>query len=492
MSIWYALCNALPIEMLQWNFMKNAFLALLLMAPLFGILSTMIVTGHMSFFSDALGHSAFTGIAIGSIFGIAAPTWAAVGFSVLFALLFSYIRRGSSHASDTLIGVFSSGAVALGILVATVGGGSFTKYNKYLIGDVLSITPAEIGGLTLVLLAVLAFWCLPGHSRGPVPDLLHRGHRSGGDAVHLQHGPSDPQLSAGAARSGFPESGKKPEAIPSLLCALRPFFRDRRPVRLLQLRLLCRSSHQPDPDGHLRRDLCLPGKERLMDTVQIQIVARMHSDFPTKFGIPRQSGLVEELKSFVVFEPEFRNPEALRGIEEYSHLWLIWQFSQAVRDGWSPTVRPPRLGGNTRMGVFATRSPFRPNNLALSCVKLLEVHHTKEYGDVLVVGGADLMDGTPIFDIKPYIPYSDAKPDATGGFTDRVGDFLLKVDFPRELLDKLPEDKREAAIGVLSHDPRPSYQRKPGRIYGLQFAGMDIRFTVEDGKLTVVEVAEAV
>ena len=229
-----------------------------------------------------------------------------------------------------------------------------------------------------------------------------------------------------------------------------------------------------------------------MDTVQIQIVARMHSDFPTKFGIPRQSGLVEELKSFVVFEPEFRNPEALRGIEEYSHLWLIWQFSQAVRDGWSPTVRPPRLGGNTRMGVFATRSPFRPNNLALSCVKLLEVHHTKEYGDVLVVGGADLMDGTPIFDIKPYIPYSDAKPDATGGFTDRVGDFLLKVDFPRELLDKLPEDKRAAAIGVLSHDPRPSYQRKPGRIYGLQFAGMDIRFTVEDDRLTVVEVAEGV
>lgn len=160
MSIWYALCNALPIEMLQWDFMKNALLALLLMAPLFGILSTMIVTGHMSFFSDALGHSAFTGIAIGSIFGIAAPTWAAVGFSVLFALLFSYIRRGSGQASDTLIGVFSSGAVALGILVATIGGGSFTKYNKYLIGDVLSITPAEIGGLALVLLAVLAFWCL--------------------------------------------------------------------------------------------------------------------------------------------------------------------------------------------------------------------------------------------------------------------------------------------------------------------------------------------
>lgn len=228
-----------------------------------------------------------------------------------------------------------------------------------------------------------------------------------------------------------------------------------------------------------------------MDAVQIQVVARMHSDFPTKFGIPRQSGLVEELKSYVVFEPEFRNPDALRGIADYSHLWLIWQFSQAVREGWSPTVRPPRLGGNTRMGVFATRSPFRPNNLALSCVRLLEVRHTKECDDVLVVGGADLMDGTPIFDVKPYIPYSDAKIDATGGFTDRVGDFLLNVDFPTELLGKLPEDKREAAIGVLSHDPRPSYQRKPGRVYGLQFAGMDIRFTVEEEELTVVEVAEA-
>ena len=228
-----------------------------------------------------------------------------------------------------------------------------------------------------------------------------------------------------------------------------------------------------------------------MDAVQIQVVARMHSDFPTKFGIPRQSGLVEELKSYVVFEPEFRNPDALRGIADYSHLWLIWQFSQAVREGWSPTVRPPRLGGNTRMGVFATRSPFRPNNLALSCVRLLEVRHTKECDDVLVVGGADLMDGTPIFDVKPYIPYSDAKIDATGGFTDRVGDFLLNLDFPTELLGKLPEDKREAAIGVLSHDPRPSYQRKPGRVYGLQFAGMDIRFTVEEEELTVVEVAEA-
>ena len=225
-----------------------------------------------------------------------------------------------------------------------------------------------------------------------------------------------------------------------------------------------------------------------MENVNIQVIARMHSDFATKFGIPRQSGLVEELRSTIVFEPEFRNPDALRGIEDFSHLWIIWQFSEAVRQGWSPTVRPPRLGGNTRMGVFATRSPFRPNNLGLSSVKLLGVEHTEKYGTVLHVGGADLMDGTPIFDIKPYIPYGDCHPDATGGFTDTAGEFLLKVDFPSDLLAKLPEDKRDAAIGVLSHDPRPSYQRKPDRIYGLTFAGFDIRFTVKEDILTVVEV----
>ena len=224
--------------------------------------------------------------------------------------------------------------------------------------------------------------------------------------------------------------------------------------------------------------------------VNIQVIARMHSDFATKFGIPRQSGLVEELRSTIVFEPEFRNPDALRGIEDFSHLWIIWQFSEAVRQGWSPTVRPPRLGGNTRMGVFATRSPFRPNNLGLSSVKLLGVEHTEKYGAVLHVGGADLMDGTPIFDIKPYIPYGDCHPDATGGFTDHAGEFLLNVDFPEELLYLLPEDKREAAIGVLSHDPRPSYQRKPDRVYGLTFAGFDIRFKVMDDVLTVVEVNE--
>ena len=222
--------------------------------------------------------------------------------------------------------------------------------------------------------------------------------------------------------------------------------------------------------------------------VQINVIARMRSDFPTKFGIPRQPHLVQELHSTIVFEPEYRNTDALRGLEGFSHLWIIWQFSEAVRSGWSPTVRPPRLGGNTRMGVFATRSPFRPNNLGLSCVKLLGVEMTKDLGPVIHVSGADLMDGTPIFDIKPYIPYADSHPDALGGFTDTAGEFLLEVQFPPALLELLPESKRAAAVGVLSHDPRPSYQRKPGRLYGLPFAGFDIRFTVEGEKLTVCEV----
>ena len=227
-----------------------------------------------------------------------------------------------------------------------------------------------------------------------------------------------------------------------------------------------------------------------MENVSIQVIARMRSDFPTKFGIPRQSGLVEQLRSTIVFEPEFRNPDALRGIEGYSHLWLIWQFSEAVRSDWSPTVRPPRLGGNTRMGVFATRSPFRPNSLGLSSVRLLGVEQTERDGTVLHVGGADLMDGTPIFDIKPYIPYGDCHPEATGGFTDTAGDFLLRVEFPPALLNLLPDGKREAAMAVLSHDPRPSYQRKPDRVYGLTFAGFDIRFTVSGDTLTVQEVTK--
>lgn len=225
-----------------------------------------------------------------------------------------------------------------------------------------------------------------------------------------------------------------------------------------------------------------------METVNMQIIARMKSDFPSKFGIPRQSGLVETLRSTIVFEPEFRNADALRGIEDFSHLWIIWQFSEAVRQDWSPTVRPPRLGGNTRLGVFATRSPFRPNAIGLSSVRLLGVEQTEHDGTVLHVAGADLMDGTPIFDIKPYIPYGDCHPEATGGFTDTAGDFLLEVDFPAPLLETLPQDKREAALGVLSHDPRPSYQRSPDRVYGLGFAGLDIRFCVQDGVLHVQEV----
>lgn len=224
-----------------------------------------------------------------------------------------------------------------------------------------------------------------------------------------------------------------------------------------------------------------------LQDITIHPIATMRSDFSSKFGIPRQSGLVTELRSTIVFEPEYRNPDALRGIEGYSHLWLIWQFSEAVRTEWSPTVRPPRLGGNTRMGVFATRSPFRPNNLALSCVRLLGTEQTNE-GIVLHVAGADLMDGTPILDIKPYIPYADCQTDAIGGFTDSAADFLLQVDFPAHLLEKLPADKQQAAIGVLSHDPRPSYQRSPERIYGLPFAGFDIRFRVDDNNLTVIDV----
>lgn len=225
-----------------------------------------------------------------------------------------------------------------------------------------------------------------------------------------------------------------------------------------------------------------------MQEIPIKIIARMKSDFTTKFGIPRQSGLVPSLRSTIVFEPEFRNSDALRGLEDFSHLWIIWQFSEAVRTQWSPTVRPPRLGGNTRMGVFATRSPFRPNSLGLSSVEIVGLENTSEYGTVIHVAGADLMDGTPIFDIKPYIPYSDCHTDATGGFTDSAYDFLLTVNFPPELLSKIPANKQEAVVAVLSHDPRPSYQEDSDRMYGLNFAGYDIRFTVKDSILTVHEV----
>ena len=221
----------------------------------------------------------------------------------------------------------------------------------------------------------------------------------------------------------------------------------------------------------------------------MQVIAHIRSDFPTKFGIPRQSGLVEALRATVVFEPEYRNPDALRGIEDFSHLWLIWEFSESVGHPWSPTVRPPRLGGNTRLGVFATRSPFRPNPIGLSCVRLLGTEQTRE-GTVLVVSGADLMDGTPIFDIKPYLPYADAHPEASGGFTEKAGAYLLNVEVAPELLERLPETLRPALLGVLEHDPRPSYQQDTARIYGMRFDRFDVRFTVDGDRLTVREILE--
>lgn len=227
----------------------------------------------------------------------------------------------------------------------------------------------------------------------------------------------------------------------------------------------------------------------MAETYTIKTIARIRSDFPTKFGIPRQSGLVEELHADIVFEPAYRDPEAVRGLEDFSHIWLIWQFSQAVRDSWSPTVRPPRLGGNRRMGVFATRSPLRPNALGLSCVRLEGVVCHPDLGPVLHVAGADLMDGTPIYDIKPYLPYADCKPEASGGFAPQRGE-ALAVDFPAELLSRVPEDKRDALTGVLAQDPRPHYQSDPQRVYGMAFAGLEVRFRVADGAVYVVEVTE--
>lgn len=216
--------------------------------------------------------------------------------------------------------------------------------------------------------------------------------------------------------------------------------------------------------------------------MEIKPIAHINTDFKEKFGIPRQSGLVEALRASIVFEPEYRVPDAVRGLEEFSHIWLLWEFSRAHRENWSPTVRPPRLGGNKRVGVFATRSPFRPNALGLSAVRLEGVETD---GPVLYVSGADLLDGTPIYDIKPYLPYADAIPGASGGFTDQMARRLLTVDCSPELLTKLPPEKREALLAVLAQDPRPSYQSDPERVYGMAFAGAEIRFTVEGGTLTV-------
>lgn len=224
----------------------------------------------------------------------------------------------------------------------------------------------------------------------------------------------------------------------------------------------------------------------------LEEIAHIHSDFPTKFGIPRQSGLVDALKATIVFTPAYRDINALRGLEGFSHIWLIWQFSASASEGWSPTVRPPRLGGNRRMGVFATRSPFRPNPLGLSCVRLEGIDADAPDGPVLRVAGADLMDGTPLYDIKPYIP-TDCHPEATGGFSDAVRDYRLAVDFPEDLLACIPESRREAILAVLAQDPRPGYRHEdedPQRRFGLSFAGFDVRFTVSQGVLHVREVVE--
>ena len=220
----------------------------------------------------------------------------------------------------------------------------------------------------------------------------------------------------------------------------------------------------------------------------MKVIAHICNDFPTKFGIPRQSGIVPELKAQIVFEPEYRNPDALRGLEEFSHIWLIWKFSETEREEWSPTVRPPRLGGNKRMGVFATRSPFRPNPIGLSCVQLDSIEWDTPNGTVLHVSGTDLMNGTPIYDIKPYISYTDSRADATNGFVDATEFEKLIVDFPESLLKKIPQGKREALLAVLANNPQPSYQNDSTRVYGLLFAGLDVRFSIEGRKLTVVEV----
>lgn len=221
---------------------------------------------------------------------------------------------------------------------------------------------------------------------------------------------------------------------------------------------------------------------------EMKIIARIRTELPEKFGVPRQSGLVPQLRGRVIFEPEYRNPDAVRGLEDFSHIWLIWQFSRAVREGWSPTVRPPRLGGNRRMGVFATRSPFRPNALGLSSVRLDRVELDPALGPVLHVSGADLMDGTPIFDIKPYLPYTDSHPQAAGGFTDGLPHAPLTVECSPALLEHIPADSREGLLGVLAGDPRPRYQEDPQRVYGLSFAGRNVKFTVDGDRLTVIAV----
>ena len=220
----------------------------------------------------------------------------------------------------------------------------------------------------------------------------------------------------------------------------------------------------------------------------MDIIATIHTDFSTKFGLPRQSGLVEELKGQIIFEPEYRHPEAFRGLEEFSHIWVLWKFSKSKKKNWAATVAPPRLGGRERMGVIATRSPFRPNDIGLSCVRLEKIEWDEQRGPILCVSGIDMVDQTPIYDIKPYIPYTDCHPEASEGFTSRTKEYALKVVFPSELLNQLPENKREAIIKVLKQDPRPAYDNDPERLYGVAYAGWDVRFRVKKDRLTVYEV----
>lgn len=226
----------------------------------------------------------------------------------------------------------------------------------------------------------------------------------------------------------------------------------------------------------------------IVESGKLKVIGHIHTEFPTKFGIPRQSGIIGSLQGTIMFEPEYRNPDAVRGLEEFSHLWLIWEFSEAKRDTWSPTVRPPRLGGNVRKGVFATRSPFRPNPIGLSSVKLERVELDPKLGPVLHVSGADLMDGTPIYDIKPYIVYTDSHPEAVSGFAEKPAEYLLDVVFPEDLLNIVPEGQRESLIAVLAHDPRPPYQDDPERVYGMVFGSIEVKFQVVDCQLSVVDV----
>ena len=222
----------------------------------------------------------------------------------------------------------------------------------------------------------------------------------------------------------------------------------------------------------------------------MKIIARIHTDFKEKFGIPRQSGLVNSLRARIVFEPEYRVKEALRGIEDFSHLWLIWEFSEAKRENWSPTVRPPRLGGNKRVGVFATRSPFRPNPIGLSSVKLIGVEHSTAEGDVLIVSGADLMDGTPIYDIKPYLPFTDSHPDAIGGFADEKKEYSIKVEIPEKVAESVPPERIEEIKELLAQDPRPSYHDDEMREYGMTYAGLDISFKATSGTIEVTKITK--